>query len=94
MSAAHHLFRLLEHLEEAGQEHPKGTRQIAVDGRASVDIARRLGITYETAYELFEGVAVKEAFFICRWALAMPEEERIRALRAWKRRKGERRAAA
>lgn len=86
MSAAFLLLRLLETCEAEGLPAPKGTGHIVADGQLCEVLARRLDVPFEVA-RVFEGVPVKEARSVAGWALSVPTEERIGALRAWKRRR-------
>ncbi len=85
MSAASKLFSLLEACEVQGVEPPKRTGHITVDEETLAEISGRLELPAYLSAELFDGLPVKNAFVICQWAIAKPDEDRIRALRAWKR---------
>ena len=87
MTAASCLFSLLEACEAEGIKPPSDTRHIAVDEETLRELSRRLELPAYLAAELFDGLPVKTAFVICQWASAKPDEDRIRALRAWKRKR-------
>ncbi len=87
MSAASCLFSLLEACEAEGIKAPADTRHIAVDEETLAEISGRLELPAYLAHELFDGLAVKAAFAVSRWAVVIPTEDRIRALRAWKRKR-------
>lgn len=87
MSAPLLLFRLLEACEVQGVEPPKRTGHIAVDEETLAEISGRLEIQPYLAAELFDGLPVKKAYALAKWAAGIHTEERIRALRAWKRKR-------
>lgn len=93
MTAPATLLRLLDACEDDGVQAPKGTRDIRVDGRCAVLLSRRLDIAPDFAYEVFGGFSVKEARAVCSWTARLEQEERVRALRNWRRNRDGRGAA-
>ncbi len=69
------------------------TRSVIADERMCELIAEDLGLRKETALDLFEGMPVKEARALSRWAKRLPEEERIGALRRRSEKKNARKAS-
>lgn len=83
---------LLWDLLETGVRVPRGTGEIVCDAQLCV---RRLapvsGFPPDLLYEIFACVPVKETRAILSDAMKKPEEERIRYLRAWSRKRAGRR---
>jgi hypothetical protein len=86
MNAAFLLLRLLEQCNREGLPEPKGTRSIVADAQLCEVLAKRLDVPFEVA-QVFEGVPVKEARSVASWSLTVPLEERIGALRSWRRKR-------
>jgi hypothetical protein len=80
-------------LLETGVKVPKGTGHIVADGELCTMLARRLDVQEYIVREAFEGLPVKEVRAVSEWILERPAEERIRAMRSWRRRRDEREAA-
>lgn len=87
-SAAIAMFELLE----SGVRVPKGTGHIVTDGRLCVLLSRRSGLPADLLFESFLGVPIKETRAIFLDVLDSPEEDRIRYLRNWRRKRDKRRA--
>lgn len=90
MSGSESQAVLLWRLLESGAHVPKGTGHLVADGRLCALVAKRVGVAFSTAWDVFAGVPVKEVRAIVGWAMGAPEEERPRALRSWRRRRDER----
>lgn len=86
MNAAFSLLRTLDACEREGIPEPTGTAAIVVDAELCELLAKRLDVPFEVACTL-GGAPVKEARAVVEWALAIPVEDRIRALRSWRRKR-------
>ena len=73
------LWKLLE----TGARVPRGTAHIVADARLCAVMAREPGLPGEVLFEVFSGLPVKQAHAVSKWACALPEEERLNALRWW-----------
>lgn len=94
MTAASHLFSLLEACEAENIPAPRDTKHIAVDEETLRQLSVRLEVQPYLAEELFDGLPVKQVHALVKWTESLPVEDRIRALRAWKRKRSAVRSAA
>lgn len=84
---------LLWRLLESGARVPKGTGHIVADARLCTVMAKETGLPADVLYEVFADLAVKEVRANLGWAMCCPEEDRIRALRNWRRQRDRDRGA-
>ena len=88
-SAAVALWQLLE----TGAKVPHGTAPIVADARLCVVLSKETGLPADVLYDVFWGLPVKEVRANLGWAMCCPEEDRIGALRNWRRKRDRDRGA-